>query len=77
MVTQADIVLADLSNADRISIGTMMEIAWAAYLNKQVIVVMGETNPHRHAFVLEAATIILPTVEDAYDYLKALAEGAL
>lgn len=78
MVAQADIVIADLSNSgDRISIGTMMEIAWANYLNKQIVLIMGTDNLHYHAFVLEAATIILPTWDDARDYLKALAEGAL
>src|SRR3990167_475790 len=40
MVTQADVVLADLSNATAVSIGTMMELAWASYLNKHTILVM-------------------------------------
>jgi nucleoside 2-deoxyribosyltransferase len=72
MVSQADVVLVDLSNATAISIGTMMELAWASYLNKHTILVMGESNVHDHAFVKEAADIRLPDLEAAYDYLREL-----
>lgn len=73
MVSQADIILVDLSNSgDRISIGTMMEMAWASHLGKQVVLVMPDGNIHDHAFVREAATIRFLTLDDAYDYLVEL-----
>jgi len=72
MVTQAEVVLADLSNAHAVSIGTMMELAWASYLGKHTVLVMGDGNVHDHAFVKEAADVRFPTLEDAYDYLKEL-----
>ena len=72
MVAQADIVLADLSNATKVSIGTTMELAWASHLGKHTILVMGENNPHDHAFIKQAADVRFTTLEDAYDYLKEL-----
>lgn len=73
MVSQADIILADLSySGNRVSIGTMMELAWANLLGKQVIVIMPHGNIHDHLFVHEAATIRFTDLEDAYDYLKEL-----
>lgn len=74
MVGTADVILADLSNAgDRVSIGTMMEIAWGSLLRKQIVLVMPAGNIHDHAFVKQSATVIFDDIEDAYDYLKVLA----
>lgn len=74
MVTQADIIVADLSTSgDRVSIGTMMEIAWANLQGKLVIVVLPDGNIHNHLFVLEAATHIFKNMDQVYDYLKELA----
>lgn len=70
MVSTADIILADLSDSgDRVSIGIMMELAWASHLGKHVIVVLPDGNVHDHAFVRQAATIRFQTLDDAYDYL--------
>ena len=72
MVSQADVVLADLSNAEKVSIGTMMELAWASYMNKHTILVMGIDNVHDHAFVKEAADVRFGNMEEAYGYLREL-----
>jgi nucleoside 2-deoxyribosyltransferase len=76
MVSNSDIILADLSNSgERVSIGTMMELAWASMLGKHTIIVLPEKNIHRHAFVLEAGDIIFETLEEAYKYLEDLVKG--
>ncbi len=76
MVSNCDVILADLSNAgSRISIGTMMELAWAAAYSKHSVVVMQEDNIHQHAFVLEAADLVFPDIEQAITYLAELAKG--
>ena len=76
MVSNSDIILCDLSSSgDRVSIGSMMEIAWASMLGKHTIVVLPKENIHRHAFVLEAADIVFETIEDAYKYLKDFING--
>ncbi len=76
MVSNCDIILCDLSNSgDRISIGSMMELAWGSMLGKQIIVILPKENIHRHAFVLEAADIIFETDLEAYKYLEDLKKG--
>ena len=75
MIQTADIVLADLSTATRVSIGTMYELAWASLLGKHTVVVLPEgEGPHRHCFVLESADLVYPTVCAALEYLRQLAE---
>ena len=74
MVEQADILLADLTpGKDKVSIGSMFELAWASLLRKNVVVVLPEENVHVHAFVKEAATVLFPTLDDAFEYLQKLA----
>jgi nucleoside 2-deoxyribosyltransferase len=77
MVGQCDIFLCDLTYArERVSIGAMMELAWANLLGKHTVVVMqSENNIHRHAFPLEASDVIFETMEDATAYLLKLARG--
>lgn len=76
MVGQADVILVDLSNAgERVSIGTMMEMAWAMMLGKHVVTVLPENNVHRHAFVLEASHVVYEDLDDAVIYLHKLIRG--
>lgn len=70
MVMQCDILYLDLTGAERVSIGCMMELAWAAILGKYVVVVMEKENMHQHAFVLEAADIIFENANMALTYLE-------
>jgi len=72
MVRQSDVIYANLMCADNVSIGSMMELAWASMLGKHVVVAMGANNVHRHAFVLEAATLVFDNEEEAEDYLSQL-----
>ena len=74
MVAKADIVLLDLTGSKSVSIGCMMELAWAYWQHKHTIVVLPQDNPHRHAFVLEAADIVFETQSEALTYLRIFAE---
>lgn len=71
-IRRCDVVLANLSEAKVVSIGTMFEIAWAYSLGKYIVVVMGDSDSdlHNHAFVKEAASIILPNLEEAMEYIE-------
>jgi nucleoside 2-deoxyribosyltransferase len=73
MVSQADIVLIDLTGATKPSIGCCMELAFAYHMHKHTILVMEDDNPNAHAFTLAAANIIFKTAREAEEYLKALA----
>jgi len=70
MVNQCDMLLLDLTGTTTISIGCMMELAWASLLGKYTVVIMEPTNIHLHAFVVEAADIIFETESIALAYLK-------
>lgn len=52
---RADLVLVNMLGATRVSIGTVMEIAWANSRNIPVVLAMEkEGNPHEHAMLREA-----------------------
>lgn len=73
MVKQSDVIYANfIGCGDRVSIGSMMELAWAFDNDKHVVIAMEPDNIHRHAFVLEAADIIYESHEKAIAYLKEL-----
>lgn len=73
MVKQSDIVFVNLMSAtERVSIGSMMELAWAHDNGIHTIVAMGPDNTHRHGFVMEAADTVFDNSEDALEYIKQL-----
>jgi nucleoside 2-deoxyribosyltransferase len=68
--TRADVLFVNLKHAHRISIGTMMEMAWAHLSGRFVVTVLEkEGNPHMHAFVREASSILFDDPEEACDYI--------
>lgn len=72
MVQQADVILVNLNNAtERVSIGSVCEMAWAYHLGKHIILILDkeEENIHLHAFILEMADIIFQTSNEAIEYL--------
>lgn len=75
MVKQADIIYANFAGVSRTSIGSMFEMAWASDHDKNVVAVMEQDNIHRHAFVLEAASVVFEAEEQAMAYFKVFAEG--
>lgn len=72
-VLRAHIILANLEDAEKIgkvSIGTLYEIVWANEAEKFIIVVMGRANPHWHSFVRDSASLIVPDLSTALDYMS-------
>ena len=72
MVTQADVIYADFTEATSISIGSIMELAWANMLGKHIVLAMNKENIHSHSFVLEAVSVVFETSQDAEAYLETL-----
>ena len=53
--TRCDVILVNLLGAKQVSIGTVMEIAWADLCRTPIVAVMEkEGNPHHHGMVLDA-----------------------
>ena len=72
MVQQCDILYCNLIMAEIVSIGSIMEMAWAHILRKHTVLAMQSDNIHRHAFVLEAADIVFEAHDEAVSYIKQL-----
>ena len=71
-VRTCDVVVMNIAGADRISVGTMVELGLATAWRKFVILVMDEGNIHEHIFTRECASIVVPTLADAHEVLLAL-----
>ncbi len=70
MVKYCDIVLINLLDTTKVSIGCVAELAWANLLGKHTILCMERGNIHEHAFVFECADIIFETLAEAKEYLQ-------
>ncbi len=65
-VFNSDMLIVNLVGADRVSIGTMIELGWAdAKRVPIVLVIEPQGNMHDHAMVREMATYRVPSVERA------------
>lgn len=63
-VMNSDIILVNLLGATKVSIGTVMEIAWADMLRKPVVLVMEKTgNVHDHAMIRECIGFRVETLD--------------
>lgn len=74
--TNCDVLLVNFLGAERVSIGTVMEIAWADLCRTPIVVAMEEDNIHKHAMVSEAIGFQVPTLEEAVDIVKGILIGA-
>jgi nucleoside 2-deoxyribosyltransferase len=71
--TRADIVVVNLLGAPRVSIGTVMEIAWAYTRHTPTIVMMEkEANVHEHPMIAEAIGFRVETMEQAAHVAKVI-----
>lgn len=70
--TRCDGVFVNLLEATRISIGTVMEIAWAWHARNPIILVMDENNIHDHSMIREACPFQVRTLDEGIDIAKAL-----
>lgn len=70
--TRADVVLVNLLGASKISIGTVMEIAWADSARIPIVLAMESDNPHTHGMLTEVAGYIVPSLSEALDIVVAI-----
>jgi nucleoside 2-deoxyribosyltransferase len=70
--TRCDVVLVNLLGTREISIGTVMEIAWADSARIPIVLVMEDKNPHDHLILSQVAGFRVDNLEDGLDIVKAL-----
>ena len=68
-----DLILVNLLGAERVSIGTVMEIAWGHAYRKPLVVAMEKTgNVHDHAMITEAIGFRVETMDQALVTVRAI-----
>lgn len=72
--TRCDVLLVNLLGAERVSIGTMMEVAWADLCRTPIVAAMevNGKNPHEHAMLNEAIGFRCGSLEEAVHVVKAI-----
>lgn len=71
--TKCSVILVNLLGAKRVSIGTVMEIAWADANRIPLVVIMeAEGNLHDHAMVRECIGFRVTSVEAGLEVVKAI-----
>lgn len=63
---RCDVLIVNLLGAEKVSIGTVMEVAWAKVFNVPVIMVIEKDgNPHDHAMIRECIGFRVDTLKEA------------
>lgn len=70
---RADVVLVNFVGAKRVSIGTVLELAWADAARVPIVAAMEPGNLHEHAMVEALVGFRTSTLEEAVDAVLALA----
>lgn len=65
--TTSDLIIVNLSGAEIVSVGTMIEIGWADANRIPIILVMDNKNPHDHPMVKECAGYIVDNMDEAIE----------
>lgn len=72
-VQSSDAIFVYLKGAEKVSIGTVMEIAWARAFSKPVILVMEKSgNIHEHSMLTFPCGYWVETLEEGISILKAI-----
>lgn len=70
--TRADVVLVNFLGATTVSIGTVIELAWADSKRIPIVCVMEDGNPHDHMMVRELIDFRTSSLAEAIDLCKAI-----
>jgi nucleoside 2-deoxyribosyltransferase len=71
-VMRCDLVVANFLGANAVSIGSVGELFWADAYRKPIIVIMNDSNPHYHLFILELAGWVFSTIDEAADKVNVI-----
>lgn len=72
-VRRSDVILFNLLNAEKVSIGTMIEYGWGSAFNKPLVtIVEKEGNIHEHAIIRRLSGYRVETLEEGLSVIRAL-----
>lgn len=70
--TRCDVLLVNLLGATKVSIGTVMEIAWADLKRTPIVCICEPDNIHRHAMLDEAVGFWAISLDEGVEIVKAI-----
>lgn len=70
--TRCDVVLVNFLGAKIVSIGTVMECAWAWMKRTPIVCVMEEANIHEHGMLNEAIGFRVATLQEGINVVKSI-----
>lgn len=76
-VMRCDMILVNFLGADKVSIGSVMEVAWADAWRKPIVVVMEKDNVHSHAMLREVSGFIVSSLDEAITIATAVLSPTL
>ena len=65
-------MLFNFLGADRVSVGTCIEVGWADAARRPMVAVMEPGNMHDHAIVRSCVPFIVATLDEAVDLIHAI-----
>ena len=71
-VKRSDVLFVNLLGAKQVSIGTVMEVAWARAFEIPVVLVMEEGNIHTHSMFLYPCGFVVDTLDKGIEVLKCI-----
>jgi nucleoside 2-deoxyribosyltransferase len=71
-VQTSDAVFVNLLDTVQVTIGTVMELAWAYAYRKPTVLLMDEKNIHDHAMVRKAGIFRARTLDEGVDLTRAI-----
>lgn len=72
-VLRSDLLFVNFLGAERVSIGSIYEIAWSHLHHKPVLICMEEdVNPHDHAFVRQTAAFVCGSLDEGVEVARAV-----
>ena len=73
-VSSSNLIFVNFLGADRVSMGTVMEIGWAYEKRIPIVAVMEPdgSNPHEHGMVNEAIGFKVPSLAEAVDVARCI-----
>ncbi len=72
-VRRSDAILFNLLEAEKVSIGTMVEYGWASAFNKPIVTIIErEKNVHEHSMVRRLSGYRVETLEEGLSVVRAL-----
>ena len=67
---RCDLILCNFLGAKKVSIGSVMEIAWGYTKKIPIVVMMEKDNIHQHAMINECADFVVDNFEEGVDIVK-------